>query len=75
MENNNTKLDIVNFIKQTVDAVANDVILKSMEEAEGEYGVALIKMFNEYGIYGMRIYEFMNAFEALNRLYGRTGEE
>lgn len=76
MENDkNARVDTLEFIKQTMDAVANQAILDSAEKSQGEYGVALIKLFNEYGIYGMRIYEFMTAFETIQRMYGVEGEK
>lgn len=76
MENNNsTRVDIIEMVRQTMDAVANNHILAAMEKDQGEYGVALVKLFNEYGIYGMRIYEFLTAFDTLNKMYGKDGRK
>ena len=70
--NNEVNIDLIGVAEQSIDAIINNQILEGVAKGkDGEFAVAVIKLFNEYGIYGRRILEFNAAIIALFRLYGR----
>ena len=73
------KIDILEMMNQTIDAKVNNDMIAAAEKVEkdGETIVALIKLLNEYGIYGLKCYELIQRmsgiFAIMNAVEG--GEE
>lgn len=78
MSKSETKIDVLEMIEQTIDAkINNDLISAAEQQERGETCVAMIKLFNEYGIYGRQCVELIQRlgvlFDITNFLEG--GEE
>lgn len=65
-----TKIDILEIANQVIDAKVNNDLLEAAEKSErGETSVALIKLFNEYGIYGLKCYELIQRLGTIFSVY------
>lgn len=66
MNKDETKIDILEMMDQSIDAWINkDLIAAAEQQENGETCVAMIKLFNEYGIYGRKCLDLINRLGAL----------
>ena len=68
---NNIKLNIFEMLNQSIDAYVHN---EMMDQIEDEYTLAVLQLFNEYGLYGMRLYEFTNKINMLNKMFNKEEE-
>lgn len=70
-ENNKLEFDIAGFVSQMVDAQFNTLMLDAAKD--NPLLTAMIKLLNEYGIYGVKAHEFMMKLLTLISMVGGEG--
>jgi hypothetical protein len=63
MDNNNTSINVEAIAMSIKDRIANNFLLNACEDNETVY--ALLKLFNEFGIYGERLMVFINRLNSI----------
>lgn len=65
MDDKDIKIDFLEIMKNTVDAKINKELLDAAEASGEEFAYNFIKLLNEYGIYGLKVHEFMAKMQML----------